>query len=522
MARRIRAKLVLQLLEAGLSRSEIARSQRMSKHSVQTVAEAAAEHGMTWRDAESMSDAEVYARLFPERNREQAVYADPDWDRVHRELAREGVTLKRLHAEYRDAAAAKGAPAMSYDRFCKRYRGFTVSEQVASRVGHKAGRVMEVDWAGPTMRLVDPATGEVSKVYLFVACLPFSRMSYVEATLDMGQDTWLRCHVHAFGYFGGSAPCLVPDNAKVAVTRHPREGEVEVNDAYREMAAHYGCAVMPARVRRPRDKPSVENEVWQATGEVIAALRGVVFTDIAALRSAVRKELDAHNDRPFSKREGTRRQVFEEQEKPLLRPLPAAPYEICKWVYGRKVQRNCHVAYQRNFYSVSHLAVGKTVDLRVTESVVEVFLGGERLSTHPLFPPYARNRYSTHEADLPEGRAYSDWDAGRIRRWAERVGPSCSAAVERIFQSVRFDEQGFNPALALLRLSHTYGAERLERACEMALATGKRSPRYRDVKPILATNQDKLADARAGGDGGPGDDAAGYVRGAEFYGEAGR
>ena len=519
MARRTKAREILRLLETGMPRSAIARALSVSKHSVQAVAEAADERGIGWAEAEAMGDAETYEALFPEKVRDRDVYADPDWERVHRELAREGVTLKRLHAEYRDSLLAKGEPAMSYDRFCKRYRGFTVRKQVVSRVGHKAGRVMEVDWAGPTMAVVDPATGEVSKAYLFVACLPFSRMSWVEPTLDMKQDTWLRCHVHAFGYFGGAAPCIVPDNAKVAVTSHPREGEVVVNDAYREMAAHYGAAVMPARVRTPRDKPSVENEVWQAAVEVVAALRGVVFTDFNMLKEAVREKVGEHNDRPFSKREGTRRQVFEEQERPLLRPLPAAPYEVCEWVYGRKVQRNCHVSYKRNFYSVSHLAVGKAVDLRVTESAVEVFIGGERLATHPLFPAYARNRYSTHEGDMPKGRSYSDWDAGRIRRWAGRVGPSCSEVVERIFHAVEFEEQGFNAALAVLRLSHKYSPPRLERACSMALATGKRSPRYRDVEPILKANQDKLADARAVDDGGPGEDEAGYVRGAGFYGE---
>lgn len=349
--------------------------------------------------------------------------------------------------------------------------------------------------------------------------MPFSRISYVEPTLDMKRDTWLRCHVHAFSYFGGSTPCVVPDNLKTGVKRHPREGEVELNDAYREMAAHYGAAVMPARVRSPRDKPSVENEVWQAATEIVAALRDRVFADMGELRAAVAERLEGHNSHPFSKREGTRRQVFEEQERPLLRPLPAVPYEVCEWVYGRKVQKNCHVSYRRNFYSVSHLAVGKSVDLRVTESTVEVFLGGERLATHPLFPACARNRYSTHAGDMPEGRAYSEWDAGRIRRWADRVGPSAREVVDRIFQRVEYEEQGFNAALAVLRLSHRYSAARLERACGMALASGRPSPRYRHLKPILETNQDKLADARAGDDGGPGADEAGYVRGAGFYGE---
>lgn len=422
------------------------------------------------------------------------------------------VTLKLLHAEYADGCAEAGAPSMSYDRFCKRYRQYTVSRNVVSRVGHKAGRNMEVDWSGPTMRLVDPATGEVRKVYLFVACLPFSRYSYVEPTLDMKQDTWLLCHVHAFSFLGGATPCIVPDNLRTGVTAHPRAGEPVLNAAYEELAAHYGSAVIPARVRRPRDKPSAENEVWAAATYVIAALRDEVFTDMAALRAAVARRVAEHNDAPFAKREGSRREVFEEVERPLLRPLPAEPFEVCEWVYGRKVQANCHVAYARNYYSVSHLLVGSTVGLRVTEGKVEVFSGGERVATHPRFPSYARNRYSTRGSDMPEGRAWSDWDAPRIRAWASRVGPSCSELVDRVFACYEFDEQGFNAALAVLRLSRRYTPARLERACGMALATGKRSPRYRDVEPVLRSGQDRAPAGEASGD-------CGYVRGAGFYGE---
>lgn len=215
MARRIRAREVLRLRSVnGLSQNAIARTAHVSKHSVQDVLEAARERGVSWEDVEGMSEEAAYALLFPGRGDAGPVHADPDWARVHRELARTGVTLKLLHAEYADGCAEAGAPSMSYDRFCKRYRQYTVSRNVVSRVGHKAGRNMEVDWSGPTMRLVDPATGEVRKVYLFVACLPFSRYSYVEPTLDMKQDTWLLCHVHAFSFLGGATPCIVPDNLR--------------------------------------------------------------------------------------------------------------------------------------------------------------------------------------------------------------------------------------------------------------------------------------------------------------------
>ena len=306
MARRTRAREILRLLEAGMPRGAIARALSVSKHCVQAVAEAAGERGIGRAEAEAMGDAEAYGALFPEKVRDRDVYPDPDWERVHRELAREGVTLKRLHAEYRDALLERGEPSMSYDRFRERYREFTVRKQVASRVGHKAGRVAEAGWAGPTTALVDPVAGEVSKVHPFVACLPFSRLSHAGPMLDMKQDTRLRCRAHAFSCFGGSTPCAVPDNLKAGVKRHPREGEVELDDAYREMAAHYGSAVMPARARSPRDKPSAGNEVWQAATEIVAAMRDTVFTDFNELRAAVAEKPGEHDSRPFSKRGGGR------------------------------------------------------------------------------------------------------------------------------------------------------------------------------------------------------------------------
>lgn len=516
MASKIKAKRILQLSAGGLARRSIAKMKGFSEHGVMDTLNAAAERGVSYEDVAGLSDEEVYALLFPDRNNHEPAYEDPDWDYVHRELAKAGVTLRLLHSEYADRCADSGKVSMGYDRFCKSYRRFTVKANVTSRVGHKAGRTCEVDWSGPTMAVVNPATGEVSKAYLFVGVLPFSRYAYVEATLDMKQDTWLLCHVHMFSFFGGSAPVIVPDNLKTGVARHPREGEVVLNSAYEEMAAHYGAAIMPGRVRKPRDKPSAENTVWNAALAIIAPLRDEVFTSIDALQAAVAERLDAYNSEPFQKRAGSRRECFESEEKALLRPLPAVPYEICTWEYDRKVQRNCHVAYKRNFYSVSHLHVGEKVDLRVTDKTLEVYMGGERLATHRLLPPYVVNEYSTVDAHMPKSHAFQDWDAGRIRRWALRVGPCCAGVVERIFQSVRFEEQGYNPCLAVLRLTHRYPSERVERACGMVLESGVRTPKYAHIKPILETGQDKAREEGDGDEGGGG--GRGYVRGADYYG----
>ena len=515
MVRKIRAKLVLQLRAEGLSGRAIAASQGMSRKSITAVLEAADAAGVAWDDIADSSEGEVYARLFPGRGEHQSVFAQPDWDQVHREMARVGVTLKLLHGEYADSRAAAGEPVMGYDRFCRTYQRHVLVTGVASRVGHKAAQTVEVDWSGPTMQLADPVTGKPRTVYLFVACLPFSRYAFVEPALDMKQDTWLRAHVAMFEAFTGSVPRIVPDNLKTGVIKHPREGEVVLNDAYREMAAHYSAAVLPGRIRAPKDKASVENTVAHVATWIIAGLRRQHFTSLPELRAAIIERVAAYNAEPFQKRPGSRASVFAAEEQPLLTGLPAAAYEISRWVYGRRVGRNGHVVWERNYYSVPFAHIGTMVDLRITDRVLQAYRGTERLTSHLLLPEGTANEYRTNDADLPAGEKYRQWDPARVREWAGRIGPSAVTVVNRIFESVPVDEQGLDAALALLRLSRRYSAERVEAACRLALAGRVRSPRYAHLQPILATEQDKAAGLRP-----PRDEPAehgGYVRGAEYY-----
>jgi transposase len=452
MVRKIRAKLVLRLRAEGFSGRQIA-AQGMSRHSVAAVIEAADREGVGWDDIADLDEVAVYARLFPGRGEHESVHAQPDWPVVHRELARVGVTLKLLHGEYVDRCHAEGSTAMGYDRFCKNYSQHVLVAGAASRVGHKAGQSVEVDWSGPTMSLTDPVSGQGRRVFLFVGALPFSRYAFVEPTLDMRQDTWLRAHVTMFDRFGGSVPRIVPDNLKTGVIKHPAEGEVVLNDAYRELAAHYSAAVLPGRVRRPKDKASVENTVGNIATWVIAGLRDRRFATLAELRAAVYERVEAYNAEPFQKRPGSRQTVFEVEEKPLLRPLPTVPFEISRWVYGRRVQRNGHVVWEKNFYSVPYAHIGRSVDLRVTDTTLEVYAGQQRLTSHVLAPPGVVNEYRTHDADLPEGPRYRQWDAARVREWAGRVGEHALTVVNRIFESVPVDEQGLDAALAVLRLT---------------------------------------------------------------------
>ena len=195
------------------------------------------------------------------------------------------------------------------------------------------------------MRLVDEFTGEVTKAHLFVATLPYSQYSYVEATLDMRQNTWLKCHIHAWDFFGGVAVRTVCDNLKTGAVSHPREGEIVLNAAYEALGRHYMTAIMPTGVRKPKQKPSVEGTCGMVATAIVARLRNRTFHTLEALNSAIREMLGRFNAAPFQKREGSRLLVFEDVESAFLSPLPKAPFEVSDWVYGRKVAPNFHVKW---------------------------------------------------------------------------------------------------------------------------------------------------------------------------------
>lgn len=406
MVRKIRAKLVLELRAQGLSARAIAAGQGISRNSIASALEAADRLSIRWEDVEDLPEHEVYELVFPGRSEHRSVYAQPDWDTVHKELARVGVTLKLLHSEYVDDHADSGHPVMSYDRFCRIYQKYVLQSGVASRVGHKAAQTVEVDWAGPTMRLVDPITGKTNKVYLFVSCLPFSRYAFVKPTLDMRQNTWLAAHAEMFVFFGGSVPRIVCDNLKTGVIERPQEGQIVLNNAYRELAGHYSAAVLPVRIRAPKDKPSAENTVAHVATWVIAKLRKQTFGSLPELQAAVNEQMAAYNREPFQKRPGSRVSVFTAEELPLMRPLPVAAYEISDWVYGRRVARNSHITWAKNYYSVPYTHVGEKVDVRITDRVVETYRDHQRLSSHHRLPETAVNQYVTNDADLPPGPGY--------------------------------------------------------------------------------------------------------------------
>jgi hypothetical protein len=522
MARKIRVKLILELWAQGMSMNEISQTRHISKHSVSATCGVAKGKGLSFSDVEDMTDDAAYHLLFPERHCNEEIFANSDMEYVHNELGKVGVTLKLLHAEYLDECRHKETIPMSYSKFCRDYEAYTLQGKFTNHIVHKPGEKTEVDWSGPTMEYLDLDTGELVTVYLFVSTLPYSQYSYVEPCLDMKEPAWIQCHVNMWAFFRGVTRRLIPDNLKTGITTHPKEGDIILNDEYESLAVYYMTAIMPAGIRKPREKASVEGTVGKVATAIIAKLRNKNFTSFASLKAGVEEKLAEFNQEEFQKREKSRYLVFMEEELPRMNPLPKFPYESCTWYYDRKVQLNSHIAFKKNFYSCPYKYLGKRVAVKAMKSRIEIYFNGERIKTHEVFGPYTTNKYRTDPEDMPKDGQYQEWTKERIVAWASEIGVNTSLVVQKVFASMEVKEQGFNPALSVLRLAKKYTDERLETACRIALESGFRSPRYAHINSILTSNQDIEYNAKLDAMAKEPGQHSLFTRGAEYYSHFGK
>jgi transposase len=407
----------------------------------------------------------------------------PDWNYVTQELRRKGVTLLLLWEEYH----ARHPTGYAYSRFCDLYREFTSAADPRMHQDHKAGEKLFVDYAGQTMPVVDTATGEIRQAQIFVATLGASDFTFTEATWSQSLEDWIGSHVRAFAYLGGVPAIVVPDNLKSGV-KSPCYYDPDINPTYQEMAEHYGVAVIPARVRKPRDKAKVENHVQSVERRVLAPLRDRRFLSLSDLNAAIAERLDQLNDRPFQKMAGTRRQLFQEIDAPALRSLPETTYVYARWTKAR-VNIDYHIAVEDAFYSVPYTLIKKQVDVRITSRIVEVLYDGKRVASHPR--SFRAGKYSTVDEHMPKAhQAYVQWDPQRLIRWAGQTGPATASLVAQMLERFVHPQQGFRACLGLIRLDKVYGSQRLEAACIKALAAGAIS--YRSVHSILRNKLDTL------------------------------
>ena len=467
--------------DCGLSDRQIAKSVGIARSSIGDYVRRFNDSGLVWPLSAAVKDLDLEPCLFPPP---AATPVDrrplPDWAQVHQELRRKGVTLFLLWQEYKSAHP----DGFQYAWFCDAYRDWRGRSDLVMRQTHRAGEKLFVDFSGMTVPLVDRQTGEIRQAQIFVSVLGASNYTYAEALASQGLADWIGAHVRAFAFFGGVPEVLVPDNLASGVTK-PCRYEPGINSTYADMAAHYGVAVVPARVRKPKDKAKVEAGVLLVERWVLARLRNQVFWSLAELNRSIGELVAALNLRPFKKLPGCRRSAFESQDRPALQPLPATPYEFARWKQV-KVHIDYHVEVEGHYYSVPHALVGQRLDVRHTANTVEMFHQGQRVACHPKVD--VRGRHTTAESHMPPHHRFAKWSPERLARWAEKTGPATAGLVTAILRGRRHPEQGYRSCLGILRLGDRYGAARLEAACQRALSINATS--YRSVESILSHGLD--------------------------------
>jgi transposase len=472
----------------------------------------AEEFGLAWPLPESMADKNLEQELFGVRKGSET-RRRPDYEHIHREMSKSGITLSLLWNEYCDSCRLEGSIPLMYTQFCLHYRQYAVTNKATLHIEHKPGERMEVNWAGTMMSLQNNITGKSIPVYIFVAVLPCSGYAYVEGFLSQNQENWIAAHVNAFTYFGGVTKILVPDNLKTGVVGYDWYTPV-INRVYHEMAEHYNTAVVPARVRRLKDKPVAEGTVGVISTWIIAALRDQQFFSIHELNEAVGEKLLELNEKPFQKKPGSRASALEE-EKPFLLPLPEHPFEMAEWRTAT-VQLNYHIAVEKMNYSVSYEYLKRRVDVRMTKNMVEIFYGGNRIASHVRLRG-SPGQYRTVLEHMPEHhRQYTQWNAERFIAWARGIGEKTETVMTAILASRQVEQQSYKACIGFLKLADKYSVERLESACGRALAYGA-SPSFKSVHTILKTGSDKLADEANSGRNTDSSEY-GFTRGARYYG----
>ncbi len=468
----------------GMSQRAVARSLGLAQGTVSKYLNRARRAGLTWPLAPELDDdVRLENGLYPPpSDRPSDERPQPDWALMHRELRRPNVTLMLLWEEYCDA----NSDSFSYSWFCERYKEWAGHLKLSLRQVHIAGEKLFVDYSGHTMEVVDGLTGEVLTAQVFVAVLGASNYTYAEATFTQSLPDWISSHVRAFAYLGGVARQTVSDNLKAGVTRACFH-EPMVNRTYADLARHYGTAISPARPHHPKDKSKVEVGVQIVGRWILARLRNRRFFSLAALNEAIRGLLVDLNDRTLRGWGRSRRQLFDELDRPALLPLPNEPYEYAEWKRCR-VNLDYHVEIAKHYYSVPHGLVRQDVEARITARTVEIFLRGKRVASH--LRSTMPHRPTTVVEHMPSShRRYRDWTHERIRRDAAAIGPDADTLIDVILRSRPHPEQGFRSAIGILGLAKRYGPERVDAACARALLLNARS--YKSVAAILRSGKDK-------------------------------
>lgn len=482
--RKIKTMLRLHF-ESKLSQHQIASSIQVSVGVVNKYIKRATAAGLNWPlPSEYEADEKLKILLkSPSKIKSTHPHCPILFSDIHRELQRKSVTLQLLFEEYKETASNP----VSYNHFCRLYRDWKKSQPKSMRQIHKAGDKVFVDYAGQTVDIIDPDTGEIRAAQIFVGILGASNYTYAEATWSQQLPDWIGSHRRMLEFFGGVPALIVPDNLKSGVSKTCRY-EPDINPTYADFIEYYGTAVLPARPYKPKDKAKAENAVLLVERWILARLRHRTFVGLLELNQAIREFIHRLNTRPFKKLPGTRLCVFETLDAPALRPLPTHPYEFTQFKKAR-VHIDYHVELDMHYYSIPYQLIGKEIGLRFTPERIECWYQGKQIALHVR--SYKKGMHTTLPEHMPKShRKHLEWTPGRFLNWATQIGAATTRFVKHLLECKPHPEQGYRSCLGLLNLEKRYGNTRLEKACERAWQLGART--RRSVDSMLVHNLENL------------------------------
>ena len=467
----------------GMSERTIARALSISNGSVNSYLQRCRLAGLGWPLSDDIDDTTLERLLFPPPPTVPAESrATPDWTSVEKELRRRGVTLALLWEEYR----AVYPDGFGYSWFCEHYAAWKGCMRPSMRQSHVAGEKVFVDFAGDTVDIVDPVTGEVRPMKLFVATMGASNYMFAQARASEAIADWIGAHVDLFVFLDRVPKFVVCDNLKAAVT-NPDRYEPGLNRSYVELANHYGATILPARPYKPRDKAKVEQSVLLAERWILARLRNRRFFFLAELNAAIAELVHDLNARLMRGFEASRAELFATIDKPAMKELPDEPYAFAVWKRCR-VAPDYHVEIDGHWYSAPFRLIRQLVDVRVADKTVEVFLKGQRVASHPRAPN--RRGHTTIPEHMPSAhRRHASWTPARLVASAEKIGPSATALFEAIMADRPHPEQGFRTCLGILALTRTYSSARVDAACRRGVSIKARS--VASIRSILKNGLDR-------------------------------
>lgn len=480
-------KQILRLRSNGVQLQTIARAVKISRNTVKKYLRLIEVKQLSIEELLAMEDERLDALLHDPDPQDEQRYQTLEalFPFFAKELKRTGVNRWILWGEYRQ----QHPDGYSYSQFCDHFKQWSLSQSGTMHLEHQPADKLFIDFTGKKLTITDAMTGEVTEAEVFVATLGYSQLTYVQAVASQRKEDFIAATENALHFFKGAPRAIVPDNLKSAVNK-PDKYEAELNAAFADFANHYATTVLPARSKKPRDKALVEKSVDIIYSRIFAPLRNHVFHSIAALNAAIVPLLNAHNNQHFKLRKQSRLQLFEEQEKCLLLPLPAERYEI-KIFKEVTVMKNGYVQLyeDKHYYSVPYRFIGRQVKLIYSSRQVSVFYNRERIAYHVR--GIKKYGYTTVREHLSSTHQFvSEWNPDKFINWAAAIAAEVKQYITYILDHATHPEQAYRSCIGILSYEKKVGAQRLIKAVQRAIYFGAYN--YTIIKKILQNNLDQI------------------------------